>query len=130
MCSAMEQLIRKKEFSTELADLQKEVIITFYKSSGPGGQRKNKRETAVRIHHPPSGITVIGTEHRSQAKNKALAFERLQNKLRQLNKKKKPRKPTRKPRTVREKELKEKKQRSQKKKLRRKIDVSELDVIN
>ncbi len=130
MCSAMERLIGKKEFSTELNDLRKEVIITFYKSRGPGGQRKNKRETAVRIHHPPSGITVIATEHRSQAKNKALAFERLQNKLRHLNKKKKPRKPTRKPRAVIEKELKEKKERSQKKKLRRKIDISELDIIN
>ena len=126
----MEQPIRKKKFSTELNDLQKEVVISFYKSRGPGGQRKNKRETAVRVHHPPSGITVVATEHRSQAKNKALAFQRIQNKLKALNKKKKPRKPTSKPRAVREKELKEKKERSQKKELRKRVDVKGLDIIS
>ncbi len=124
----MEQPVRKKKFSTELNDLQKEVVVSFYKSSGPGGQRKNKRETAVRIHHPPSGITVVATEDRSQAKNKALAFQRIQDKLKALNKEKKPRRPTSKPRAVRAKELKEKKELSQKKKLRRRIDVTGLDI--
>lgn len=126
-CCIMGQVVKKKKFSTKLDVLQKEVIVTFYKSSGPGGQRKNKRETAVRIHHPLSRTTVIATEHRSQAKNKELAFERLQNKLEKLNKKKKPRKPTRKSRGVRERELKKKKKRSEKKKLRGRIDVKDME---
>lgn len=121
---------RKKKFSTDSDALQKEVVVSFYKSSGPGGQRKNKRETAVRIYHPSSGVTVIATEHRSQAKNKALAFQRLQHKLKELNKEKKFRKPTRKPPGIREKELKEKKERSQKKELRKKIDLDELDIMD
>ncbi len=115
---------RKKEFSTDIEMLKEEVEVTFYKSRGPGGQRKNKRETAVRIYHPPSGITVIATEHRSQAKNKELAFERLQKKLKDLNKVKKPRKPTKIPMYVKEKILKEKKKQSERKKLRAKVNIT------
>lgn len=114
---------------SERNKLEKEVEITFLKSSGPGGQRKNKRETAVRIHHPPSGITVIATEHRSQAMNKELAFERLLERLEKLKKKRRPRIPTKKPEEVREKEFKDKKEKSEKKKLRRKIEFNELDIV-
>ena len=114
----------------EKGKLEKEIEVTFFKSSGPGGQRKNKRETAVRIYHPSSGITVIATEHRSQAKNRELAFERLKEKLEELNRPKKPRIPTKKSRGVREKELKEKKELADKKKLRKKIDVDEFDIVD
>jgi protein subunit release factor A len=75
----------EKKYNTDLDTLKDEVEITLYKSSGPGGQRKNRRETAVRIHHTPSGITVIATEHTSQARNKELAWRRLQERLEQLN---------------------------------------------
>jgi protein subunit release factor B len=74
------------------------VGIQTYRSRGPGGQRKNKKETSVRLHHLPSGITVIGTEHRSQAQNLRLAFERLRERLLKLNQPRKPRRPTRVPR--------------------------------
>ncbi len=113
---------------SEHIDLEKEVEITFFKSSGPGGQRKNKKETAVRIYHPGSGITVIATEYRSQAMNKALALRRLHERLKRLKKKRKPRIPTKKSPNVREKELKEKKESSERKKLRKKIDLSDLDL--
>lgn len=116
---------KKRTFSTDFEILKQEVEITFYKSRGPGGQRKNKRETAVRIYHPPSGITVVATEQRSQAQNKELAFERLQKKLKELNKEKKPRKPTKMPHHIREKILKEKNEHSQKKKLREKVCIEE-----
>lgn len=109
------------KFSTSLEKLKNEVEITFYKSSGPGGRRKNARETAVRIHHIPSGITVIATEYRAQAKNKELAFARLQERLKRLNKKWKPRIPTKMPHSVRERILNEKKKLSEKKQLRAKI---------
>ncbi len=115
-----------KKFSTNIETLVREVEISFYKSSGPGGQRKNKRETAVRIFHPPSGITVIATEHRSQAKNRALALTRLQKKLTALNNKKKTRKPTKMPQHVKEKILQAKKKQSQKKK-RRKVHLTTED---
>lgn len=119
---------KKSKFSTDLEILKQEVEITFYKSSGPGGQRKNKKETAVRIFHPPSGITVIATEHRSQAKNKELAFERLQAKLKKVNKKKKQRKPTKMPHRIKEQILKKKKEQSEKKKMRTKVHLTTEDT--
>lgn len=107
-------------FTTDLKTLKKEVTIETYKSSGPGGQRKNVRETAVRLNHLPSGITVSATEYRFQAKNRRLAFERLQAKLEELNRSSKPRIPTKVPKSVDERRLKDKGYQSQKKKLRKK----------
>ncbi len=81
-------------YSTDLEVLKHQVIVETYRSSGPGGQRKNKTETAVRLKHPLSGITVSATEHRSQALNFKLAFERLRERLIRLNRPKKRRIPT------------------------------------
>ena len=102
-----------------------EIEVFFYKSSGPGGQRKNKRETAVKIVHLPTGLTVRATEHRSQSKNKELAMERLEAKLEQLKKPRKKRFATKKPSRVRKKELESKKRHSEKKKMRRRVELSE-----
>ena len=61
--------------------LQSEVDIDYFKSSGPGGQKKNKPVSAVRLHHRPTGIVVTATERRSQHQNRALAFDRLRERL-------------------------------------------------
>ncbi|MFH1706482.1 MAG: peptide chain release factor-like protein [Planctomycetota bacterium] len=45
-------------YTTDLDKLAREVELAFYRASGPGGQHRNKVETAVRMVHPPSGITV------------------------------------------------------------------------
>jgi ribosome-associated protein len=108
------------KFDTDLEILKKQVIIETYRSKGPGGQRKNKVETAVRLKHPPSGITVVGTEHRSQAENRKLAFERLRRRLMKLNRPIRRRVPTSIPRIAVEKRMEEKKIRSKKKRLRQK----------
>ena len=81
-------------FDTEFETLKRQVIVETYRSRGPGGQHKNKTETAVRLTHPPSGITVTATEHRSQAQNRKLAFERLQKRLIKLNRPRSRRIPT------------------------------------
>lgn len=55
--------------------------IEFSKSGGPGGQNVNKRETAVRLVHLPSGLSVHVTSERSQEQNKDKALEMLKGKL-------------------------------------------------
>jgi peptide chain release factor 2 len=55
--------------------------IQTTKSGGPGGQNVNKRETAVRITHIPTKISVHVTSERSQAQNKELALTMLKGKL-------------------------------------------------
>ena len=107
-------------FETDLRRLRKEVLIETYRSSGPGGQRKNKTETAIRLKHLPSGMTVVATEHRSQAQNKKLAFERLRERLLRLNRPRRRRIPTPVPLRAVEKTKEEKRIRSAKKRLRQK----------
>jgi peptide chain release factor 2 len=58
-----------------------EIEIQFAKSSGPGGQNVNKRETAVRVVHIPTNISVHVESERSQAQNKERALEVLKGKL-------------------------------------------------
>jgi len=110
----------QQKYNTDPEILKKEVIIETYRSSGPGGQRKNKTETSVRLTHLPSGITVIATEHRSQTQNRKLAFERLQERLIKMNQRRKRRIPTPVPLRVTERKKEEKKILSAKKRLRQK----------
>lgn len=55
--------------------------IEFSKSGGPGGQNVNKRETAVRLIHLPTNISVHVTTERSQEQNRERAIEILKGKL-------------------------------------------------
>ena len=103
-----------------------EIRVDTFKASGPGGQHRNKRETAVRVHHLPSGITVLATEHRSQARNKALALRRLDLRLRALRKNRKRRIPTSIPRSYKETILTAKRHRGQIKRLREKVSPEDI----
>ena len=107
------------KFDTDIEALEKQVIVETYRSSGPGGQRKNKTETAVRLKHLPSGITVTATEHRFQSHNRRLAFERLRERLVRLNRPRKRRIPTSVPFRAVERKREEKKLLSVKKRLRK-----------
>jgi hypothetical protein len=51
--------------------------VDTYRASGPGGQKRNKTSSAVRLRHPPTGLIVIAEESRSQHENKAKALRRL-----------------------------------------------------
>lgn len=55
--------------------------VDTYRASGPGGQKRNKTSSAVRLRHPPTGLLVIAEESRSQHENKAKALRRLRRAL-------------------------------------------------
>ncbi len=78
-----------------LARIALESDITAYRSSGPGGQKKNKTESSVRVRHRPSGITRIATESRSQGRNRERALERVWEELQRRARKLRPRVATR-----------------------------------
>ncbi|XP_059452777.1 peptide chain release factor 1, mitochondrial [Corylus avellana] len=63
----------------ELTDqeLMKQCEMDTFKASGPGGQHRNKRESAVRIKHLPTGLIAQAVEDRSQHMNRASALARL-----------------------------------------------------
>src|SRR5580700_1925641 len=64
---------------TNLNDTQllAQCAVDTYRASGPGGQKRNKTSSAVRLRHPPSGLIVIAEESRSQHENRARAMRRL-----------------------------------------------------
>jgi hypothetical protein len=63
------------------AQLLKQCEVDTYRASGPGGQKRNKTSSAVRLRHPPTGLIVIAEESRSQHENRARALRRLRQAL-------------------------------------------------
>lgn len=92
--------------------------ITFFKAGGPGGQHANKTETAVRVRHRPSGITVTASERRSRQANLEQALARLGERLAALRRKPRKRIPTRPGKAARERRLADKRQHSRRKQQR------------
>ena len=63
------------------ATLLAECDVDTYRASGPGGQKRNKTESAVRLRHRPTGIIVIAEESRSQAENRVRGLKRMREAL-------------------------------------------------
>ena len=60
-----------------LAELQKDCHFETTRRSGPGGQHRNKVETAVVVTHRPTGVRAEASERRSQGENRRVAYHRL-----------------------------------------------------
>jgi hypothetical protein len=69
-----------------IRDLSRERVISqcrweAFRGSGPGGQKRNKTSSAVRVIHLPTGIAATASESRSQADNRAKALGRLRHRI-------------------------------------------------
>ncbi|MBX4206539.1 PCRF domain-containing protein [Candidatus Parcubacteria bacterium] len=81
---SMVEVIPKFEKAEEIKIPPEEIRVELSKSSGPGGQNVNKRETAVRLVHIPTNLAVHVESERSQAQNKEKAMRMLEAKLYKL----------------------------------------------
>ncbi|HOE62674.1 MAG TPA: peptide chain release factor-like protein [Candidatus Sumerlaeota bacterium] len=97
-----------------------ECDVETFCSSGPGGQNVNRRETAVRLRHRPTGLVIVCQREREQHRNKQIALASLRRKLRMMLRRRRRRIPTKPPEVLKERVLESKKLRSLKKAIRRK----------
>lgn len=72
----LDVFVKTKKKDVIIAD--KDLKWDFYKSTGPGGQHKNKTLTAVRLTHIPTGVVVTSGNERSQLDNKKIARQNLE----------------------------------------------------
>jgi peptide chain release factor 1 len=74
-------VLLKPEKNNDISIRPEDIKTDLYRASGPGGQYVNKRETAVRITHLPTGIAVASQSSRNQFQNKENAMTILKAKL-------------------------------------------------
>jgi len=78
---AMVEVVPQLPKSSDYEIPDDELEIEFTKSSGPGGQNVNKRETAVRVVHTPTKLSAFIDSERSQLQNKEKALELVRGKV-------------------------------------------------
>jgi len=78
---SMVEVIPKFEKVTDFEIPEDEIKVELSRSSGPGGQNVNKRETAVRVVHVPTNISAQSDNQRSQGQNKEKALQILKGKI-------------------------------------------------
>ena len=79
LVEVLPQILRAEELDIKIKS--EDLKTDFYRASGPGGQYVNKRETAVRITHLPTGIIVTCQSERTQGDNREVALEILYSRI-------------------------------------------------
>jgi hypothetical protein len=75
------EAVTRRGLDQDDAQLLADCEVDTLRASGPGGQKRNKTESAVRLRHRPTGLIAIAEESRSQAENKTRALRRLRKML-------------------------------------------------
>jgi len=111
------------QFATQpLDELLRDCEVSAFRATGPGGQGVNTTDSAVRMKHAPTGITVTSRESRSQFRNRQLCLQKLHEIFVYRAQPPKIRKKTQIPLRVKEKRLQDKRIISRKKADRKRID--------
>jgi protein subunit release factor B len=109
------------------ADLLAQCEVQVFRATGPGGQGVNTTDSAVRLRHLPSGITVVCRRERSQLQNKRACLERLRRRLEEHNAvlDAPERVPTRKSRAAKARQVEAKRFRARVKRARGRVDAGD-----
>jgi len=101
--------------------------VQTFRGTGPGGQSVNTTDSAVRLQHLPSGITVVCRRERSQYLNKKTCLERLRRRLEEHNAalQAPERVPTTKPRAAKARQVEAKRRRARIKSRRARVEMDE-----
>lgn len=100
-------------------ELARECETQVFRAKGPGGQGVNTTDSAVRMTHVPTGITVTARETRSQFQNRQICLQKIMQIIKRRAQPPRVRKKTRVPRAQRERRLADKHRRSDFKRQRR-----------
>ena len=105
-----------------LEDIARECDVQVFRASGPGGQCVNTTDSAVRMMHLPSGLTVTSRESRSQFRNRQLCLQKLRRLFEAKARPPKVRRATKVPRQAKEARLADKRRRAETKAKRRRVE--------
>lgn len=105
-----------------LEDIARDCDVQAFRASGPGGQCVNTTDSAVRMTHVPSGMTVTSRESRSQFRNRQLCLQKLRDRFAREAVPPKARRATKATRASKERRLAQKRRRSQTKAQRGRVD--------
>jgi len=125
LCHLIQSQGTLKDMKYDIPKSDKELLrqcqVQVFRGSGPGGQGVNTADSAVRLIHEPSGITIVARNERSQLMNKRAALKRLRYQLEAANYRPPKRISTKPSRASQKRRLDAKKRQSDKKKDRRRI---------
>ena len=105
-----------------LEDVARDCDVQVFRASGPGGQCVNTTDSAVRMTHLPSGLTVTSRESRSQFRNRQLCLQKLRRLFEAKARPPKVRHATKVPRRAKEARLADKRRRAETKAKRRRVE--------